>query len=56
MSNTKSEKSTRPQGNLILVEIYYQIIMIIGDSVLLGGFKIGYEVLDVFGIYDKFVE
>ena len=35
-------------GNLMLIAISYQIILIIGDSVWSGGFKIGYEVLDVF--------
>ena len=29
---------------------------IIGDSVFLGGFKIGDEILDVFGMDENFVE
>ena len=36
MSNNKSEKSTTPPANLIMNDIFYQIILIIGDSVLLG--------------------
>ena len=56
MSKTKADKSTIPPRNLNPIEIYYTIILILGDSVLLGGFKIGYEVLSVFGVDDKFVE
>ena len=31
----------------MLIDIFYHIILIIGDSVLLVGFKIVYEALDV---------
>ena len=40
----------------MLIAIYYQIIMNIGYSGLLRGFKHGYEVLDVYGVGAKFVE
>ena len=40
----------------MLIAIYYQIIMIIGYSDVLCGFKHGYEVLDVYGVRAKFVE
>ena len=39
----------------MLIDIFYQIILIIGDSVLLGGFKLGDEVLDVYVVNSKFV-
>ena len=56
MSNTKSYNSTIPPGNIIRIAIYYQIILILGDSVLLGGFELGDEVLDVFDVDEKIVE
>ena len=34
----------------------YQIIMIIGESVLLGGFQLRDEVFDVYDVDAKFVE
>ena len=39
-----------------MIEIFYHIILIIGESVLFGGFKVGDEVRDVFGVDGKFVE
>ena len=34
----------------MLIAIFYQIILILGDSVLMGGFKLGYELLDVYSV------
>ena len=34
----------------MLITIFYQIILVIGSSVLLGGFELGDEVLDVYGV------
>ena len=45
VSNTKSEKSTSLPENLMWVEIAYHIILMVGDSVLLGGFELGDKVL-----------
>ena len=56
MSKTKAENSTIPLGNIIQIYIFYQISMILGDSVLLGGFKIEYEVLDIYGVDTKYIE
>ena len=56
MSNTRLEKSTSLPGNMMLIYIFYHIILIIGESVLFGGFKVGDEVRDVFGVDGKFVE
>ena len=33
--------------NMILISIFYQIILFIGDPIWLGGFKLGDEVLDL---------
>ena len=55
LSKTKSEKSTRPLENLILITISYQIIIILGESVLLGGFELGNGDLGVFGVKEKFL-
>ena len=38
---------------MILIEIYNHIILIMGDSVLLGGLKLGDEILDVYGVDEK---
>ena len=40
----------------MLIEISNNIIRILGKYVLLGGFKLGDEVLDVYGVDEKFVE
>ena len=40
----------------MLVSIFYQIILIIGESVLLRGLKLGYEVLYVYGLDAKYLE
>ena len=52
----KSETSNIPPGNMMLIKISYQIILILFDSILLSGFRIVDEVLAVFGIDEKFVE
>ena len=56
MSNTKSYNSTCPWENLILIAIFYHIILVIGSYVLLGGFELGDEVLDVYGVDKQIVE
>ena len=53
VSKTKSEKITTPPRNTMLIEISNHIIMILRDSVLLGGLKLGEEVLDVYGVDEK---
>ena len=40
-------------GNMMLITVFCQLIMPLGNSVLLGGFKIGYEFLDVSGVDAK---
>ena len=37
----------------LLYSVVYQLILILGDSVLLGGFKLGDEVFSVSGVDDK---
>ena len=41
---------------MIIISIFYQIILVFGESVLLGGFKIRDEVLDVYGVDAKYLE
>ena len=45
----ESDNRTTPPGNLVLIEIYDHIIMVLGDYVLLGGFKLRDEVLNIYG-------
>ena len=54
MSKTKAYKSARPPENLILISVFYQLIMFLGEYVLLGGLDIRYEFLDVSGVGNKF--
>ena len=41
---------------MVLISIFYQFILILGESVLLSGFKLGDEVLDVYGVDSKYIE
>ena len=45
-------------GNMMLIAIYYHIILILGDTVLLGGLQLRYEFLEVYvyGVDKKYVE
>ena len=40
----------------MLIYIFYQMILILEDSVLLGGFELVYEVLDYYGVYETFLQ
>ena len=40
----------------MLFSIFNQIIMILGESVLLREFKLGYEVLDIYDVDAKYLE
>ena len=42
--------STRPTLNLIMIAIFYQILLLIGYPIFLGGFKLGDEGLDLSGL------
>ena len=56
LSKTKLDKSTIPTGNIVLIYILYQIILIIEYSVLLGGLELVYEVPNVYGVYARYIE
>ena len=56
MSKTKSDKITLPPKKQMIIAILYLIILIIRSYVLLGGFKLGDEVLDVYGVDKKILE
>ena len=45
--NLTLEMITFPPQNLMLISFFYQLLMFIGDRILLGGFKLGDEVLDL---------
>ena len=47
MARFKAEYITIPTGHLVLVDVLYQLLLDIGYSIFLGGFKLGYEVLDM---------
>ena len=54
VSNSKEENNASTPGNMMLISFLYQIILLIGESILLGGSKIGDEVLNVSGVDEKF--
>ena len=56
VSSTKAKNSTIPPVNIDLVAIAYQIILTLGGSVLLVGFKLRDELLDVYGVDKKKLE
>ena len=53
-SKTKLEQIIIQPGNMIRKTVFYQILMILGDSVLLGGFKLGDEILYLLGLDTNF--
>ena len=53
---TKTEKINILPLNMMLIYIFYHIILILGDSVLLGGFKLGDKAPGVYGVDAKFIE
>ena len=55
MSNLKYYISTFPPQNLILIYVFYQLLLVIGYPILLGGFKMGDEVIDQSGLGAIFV-
>ena len=40
----------------MMIYIFYEIILILGESVLFDEFKLGDEVLDVYGVDVKYLE
>ena len=49
----KSEHITSPLGNLVLIAVFYNILLVIGGYTFLGGFKHGYGVIDLSVVDDK---
>ena len=39
----------------MLISFFYQFLLVIGDPILLGGFKLGDEVLDLSGLGSIFI-
>ena len=56
VSNTKSEKTNIPPRNMIPIAVFYQILLLLGYSILLGGFALGDDILYLLGLKVKFVE
>ena len=56
MAKKKVETSTFPPQNLMLIAVFYQILLFIGDPILLGRFTLGDEVLDLSGLGAIFIE
>ena len=55
ISNLKADMSTCPLQNMIPITVLYHLLVIIGDPILFGGFKMDDEVLDQSGIGAIFV-
>ena len=50
MARFKAEQITSPTGNIAMIAFLYQLLLDIGDSILLVGFKLGYAVLGMSGV------
>ena len=55
MYNLKSEMNTLPPQNMMLIAVFYNLPLVIGDPILLCGFKIGDKVLDQLGLGAIFI-
>ena len=47
VTKSKSEKIASLPGYLMLIAVFYQLILLLGEYILLGKFELGDEVLDV---------
>ena len=47
MARFKAEQITIFSGNIVLIDVFYQLLLVIGDSIFVVRFKLGYEVLDL---------
>ena len=50
MARFKAEHITSPTVNIVMIAFLYQLLLDIGDSIFLGGLKLGYEVLGISGV------
>ena len=55
MSKLKVEISTLPPRNIIWIDVFNHIILFTGYPILLCGFKMGDEVLDLLGLGAIFI-
>ena len=46
----KADHNTIPLENMTLSSDFYQLLLFLGYYILLGGLKLGYEVLDLSGV------
>ena len=53
MDRSNIEKNAIPLGNIFLMDIFYQIIILVVNYILLGGFKLGDKVLGVLVVNAK---
>ena len=54
MDKFKAKQITKPPGNMIMISVYYKIIIIILNPILLWRLKLGDEVLDLLGVDSKY--
>ena len=54
LTRYKFNKNTNPPEYLMVIYVLYQLLIIIGYSILLSRIKIGYEALDVFLVDKKY--
>ena len=50
MVRFKADHNTIPLENMTLISDFYQLLLFLGYYILLGGLKLGYEVLDLLGV------
>ena len=54
MVRFKAEHITIPQENMMLFDVLYHIILVLGDYILLDGLKLGNDVLYRSGVDNRF--
>ena len=54
--STRKYKNVKSDWFDLIYAVLYQLILLLGKSVLLGGFELGDEVLSVSGVDKKFTE
>ena len=54
LARSNEKNNARPPGHLMLIYVFYKLLLILGDYILLGRFKLRNEVLDDLGIYADF--
>ena len=54
MNRSEYFKRTYPPQNTMLIAVFYQLLLFIGDHIFWGSFKLGDEAVDLSGVNAKY--